>query len=37
MVHGLVEEAQDILYSKLIKVNINVKQQVNPQQVLPIY
>jgi hypothetical protein len=37
MVHRLVEEAQDVLYSKLIKVDIDTEQQVDPQQVLFIY
>jgi RecQ family ATP-dependent DNA helicase len=37
MVHGLVEEARDILYSKLMKVDMDAEQQVDPQQVPPIY
>jgi hypothetical protein len=37
MVHGLVEEARDILYSKLMKVDMDTEQQVDPQQVPPIY
>jgi hypothetical protein len=31
MVHRLVEEARDILYSKLIMVDMDVEQQVDPQ------
>jgi hypothetical protein len=37
MVHGLVEEAQDILYSKLMRVDMDAERQVDPQQVPPIY
>jgi len=37
MVYRLVEEARDVLYSKLIRVDIDAKRQVDPQQVPPIY
>jgi len=37
MVHGLVEEARDILYSKLMRVDMDAEQQVDPQQVPAIY
>lgn len=37
MVHGLVEEARDVLFSKLMMVDMDAEQQVDPQQVLPIY
>ena len=37
MVHGLVEEARDVLYSKLMRVDMDVERQVDPQQVPPIY
>jgi hypothetical protein len=35
MVHGLVEEARDILYSKLMKVDIDAERQVDPYPVCP--
>src|SRR5277367_6450351 len=37
MVHGLVEEARDVLYSKLMRVDMDAERQVDPQQVPPIY
>ena len=37
MVHGLVEEARDVLYSKLMRVDMDADRQVDPQQVPPIY
>jgi hypothetical protein len=37
IVHGLVKEAQEILFKKLMKVNIDAKKQVDPQQGLLIY
>jgi hypothetical protein len=30
MIYKLVEKAQDMLYSKLIRVDIDAKQQVDP-------
>ena len=30
MVYKLVEEARDVLYSKLIRVDMDAKQQVDP-------
>jgi len=36
-VRGVVEEAQEILYSKLMKVDIDAKKQVDPQQVPAIH
>ena len=37
MVHGLVEEARDVLYSKLMGVDMDAERQVDPQQVPPIH
>jgi hypothetical protein len=37
MVHGLVEEARDVLFTKLMKVDMDAERQVDPQQVPPIH
>ena len=37
MIHGLVEEARDVLFSKLMKVDMDAERQVDPQQVPPIH
>jgi hypothetical protein len=37
MVHRLVEEAQEIIYTKLMKVDMDAEQQVDPRQVPPIH
>ena len=37
MVYGLVEEARDVLYSKLMGMDIDTERQVDPQQVPPIH
>ena len=37
MIHGLVEEARDVLYTKLMKVDMDAERQVDLQQVPPIH
>src|SRR5204862_3497742 len=37
MVHGLVEEARDVLFTTLMKVDMDAERQVDPQQVPPIH
>ena len=37
MVHGLVEEVRDVLFTKLIKVDMGAGRRVDLQQVPPIY
>jgi hypothetical protein len=37
MVYGLVEEARDVLYIKLMKVDIDAEREVDSQQVPPIH
>jgi RecQ family ATP-dependent DNA helicase len=37
MVHGLVEEAREVLFTKLMKVDMDAERQVDPQQVPAIH